>query len=149
MKYTAEEVRDYADACRLLHKGPVIADMLTAYAERIKADEGATQVAWQYRYKNNRMEWSAWHEWAPEEHEENPFPKTIGRWEVEYRKLFTHPPAQAAQVDPAKRAIGELLAVIHGDGGHYLARHGVEKAATDALPKVYALMQEAAQQADR
>lgn len=41
MKYTAEEVRDYANACRLAHKGPVIADMLTAYAERIKADENA------------------------------------------------------------------------------------------------------------
>jgi len=40
MKYTDEEVRDYADACRLAHRGPVIADMLTAYAdilERIKA----------------------------------------------------------------------------------------------------------------
>lgn len=82
MKYTAEKVRDYADACRLAHKGPVIADMLTELAERIKADEGA------------------------------------------------------AQVDQ----VGELLAIIHGDGGHYQAEHGLQKAAKDAQEKVIQMM---------
>lgn len=28
--------------------------------------------------------------------------------------------------------MGELLAVIHGDGGHYLQEHGMEKACKDA-----------------
>jgi hypothetical protein len=36
--------------------------------------------------------------------------------------------------------IGELLAVIHGDGGHYQAEHGVQKAAKDALLKVIEMM---------
>jgi len=36
--------------------------------------------------------------------------------------------------------IGELLAVIHGDGGHYQAEHGVQKAAKDALQKVIEMM---------
>ena len=31
--------------------------------------------------------------------------------------------------------LGELLAVIHGDGGHYRAEHGNEKATKDALAK--------------
>lgn len=44
--WTAEEVRDYADACRLLHKGPVIADMLDNLAKRIAADEGAVPVGY-------------------------------------------------------------------------------------------------------
>jgi predicted Zn-dependent protease len=32
----------------------------------------------------------------------------------------------------------ELLAVIHRDGGHYVAEHGIEKAADDAQTKVIA-----------
>ncbi len=28
--------------------------------------------------------------------------------------------------------MGELLAVIHGDGGHYMIEHGMEKACKDA-----------------
>jgi len=35
-------------------------------------------------------------------------------------------------------AVGELLAVIHGDGGHYQAEHGTAKAAKDAEAKVLA-----------
>ena len=34
---------------------------------------------------------------------------------------------------------GELMAVMHHDGGHYLAEHGPEKAAEDALNNWYAL----------
>src|SRR6185312_802747 len=48
----------------------------------------------------------------------------------------TLPPAQTAQVDQ----VNELLAVIHGDGGHYQAEHGVQKAAKDALQKVIEMM---------
>ena len=34
---------------------------------------------------------------------------------------------------------GELMAVMHHDGGHYLAEHGPEKAAKAALNNWYAL----------
>lgn len=33
------------------------------------------------------------------------------------------------------RAVRELLAILHGDGGHYTAEHGIEKSAIDALEK--------------
>lgn len=35
--------------------------------------------------------------------------------------------------------LGELLAVIHGDGGHYQSDHGSEKATKDAIDKIYAM----------
>jgi len=35
--------------------------------------------------------------------------------------------------------IGELLAVMHADGGHYLSAHGVEKAIGDAMDKYHAM----------
>lgn len=35
----------------------------------------------------------------------------------------------------------DLLAVIHRDGGHYTAEHGVEKSAADAAERVLALFQ--------
>lgn len=35
----------------------------------------------------------------------------------------------------------ELLAVIHGDGGHYVSEHGMEKAITDAISEVGRLRQ--------
>jgi hypothetical protein len=34
----------------------------------------------------------------------------------------------------------ELMAMMHGDGGHYLARHGNVKAANDAIAKWYAML---------
>lgn len=34
----------------------------------------------------------------------------------------------------------ELMAMMHGDGGHYLQRHGAVKAATDAIAKWYAML---------
>jgi hypothetical protein len=33
--------------------------------------------------------------------------------------------------------LGDLLAVIHGDGGHYQEKHGTEQAAQDALGKIF------------
>ena len=35
----------------------------------------------------------------------------------------------------------ELMAVMHGDGGHYLAKHGAKKAYEDALKNYYQLLQ--------
>ena len=36
----------------------------------------------------------------------------------------------------------EVMAVLHGDGGHYLAEHGAKKAADDAIDKHYAIRAE-------
>ena len=41
-------------------------------------------------------------------------------------------------------AVGDLLAVIHGDGGHYQAEHGTAKAAAEALTKYNKVMQDIA-----
>lgn len=38
--------------------------------------------------------------------------------------------------DGAKYWLGELLAVIHRDGGHYLAKHGTEKSVKAALEEI-------------
>lgn len=38
-KYTAEQVEDYAQACALIHKGPVIAEMLRDYAVLLQERE--------------------------------------------------------------------------------------------------------------
>lgn len=40
--------------------------------------------------------------------------------------------AQAIRVEEAERHLGNLLAVIQGDGGHYQSEHGTAKAASDA-----------------
>jgi hypothetical protein len=34
--------------------------------------------------------------------------------------------------------LGSILAIIHGDGGHYQAKHGDAKATEDAIAKYYA-----------
>jgi hypothetical protein len=39
----------------------------------------------------------------------------------------------------------ELMATMHGDGGHYLGRHGAKKAADDAIAKWYAMMRKVEQ----
>lgn len=46
-------------------------------------------------------------------------------------------------------AIGELLAVIHGDGGHYRAQHGTDKACLDALSIIYKLRAKPTMPSDR
>lgn len=40
--------------------------------------------------------------------------------------------------ESAEYWLGEILAVIHGDGGHYRAQHGNQKATEDAIAKWYA-----------
>ena len=37
---------------------------------------------------------------------------------------------------PLEAALGNLLAVIHRDGGHYQAEHGTEKAVADAMEAI-------------
>jgi hypothetical protein len=46
---------------------------------------------------------------------------------------------QAGEIAAAEQALGNLLAVIHGDGGHYQSEHGTEKAVADAHLKWAAL----------
>lgn len=75
MRHTVEEVRAIA---KRLHDDITVADgdalmasdMLTAYAERIKADEGA----------NDRIDFK-------------------GMWNAMSDRAYAHPPAQATQVD--------------------------------------------------
>lgn len=52
-----------------------------------------------------------------------------------YTWLYTHPPGPEAQ------SVLDLLAVLHRDGGHYTAEHGVEKSAADAMAEVLRLKQ--------
>lgn len=57
------------------------------------------------------------------------------------RQLLTTP----VPGDSVASAVGDLLAVMHGDGGHYHAEHGTEKAAADALVKYNAIQQSIAE----
>ena len=47
----------------------------------------------------------------------------------ERRESLTH---VAAERDEARRDLGEILAVIHRDGGHYTGEHGISKSVADA-----------------
>jgi hypothetical protein len=47
-----------------------------------------------------------------------------------------------AELEPSAKWFGEVMAMLHGDGGHYLAKHGAEKAALDAVAKYHALVAE-------
>jgi hypothetical protein len=47
-----------------------------------------------------------------------------------------------AELEPSAKWFGEVMAMLHGDGGHYLAKHGAEKAALDAVDKYHALVAE-------
>jgi hypothetical protein len=40
--------------------------------------------------------------------------------------------AEVRELQRAEHLLRDLLALIHGDGGHYAAKHGLEKATTDA-----------------
>ena len=60
--------------------------------------------------------------------------------------------ARVAANDDALSWIGELMAVMHADGGHYLAKHGMEKAIGDAMDKYHAMRRRIAElqgEADR
>lgn len=41
--------------------------------------------------------------------------------------------AKVEQLEKSHRYFSDLMAIIHGDGGHYQAMHGDEKATIDAI----------------
>ena len=43
----------------------------------------------------------------------------------------------ALEIHRLRAHLGNLLAVLHGDGGHYLDEHGMDKAVADALTRYY------------
>jgi len=53
-----------------------------------------------------------------------------GQWYAKYEA-----DAVIRELEPAAKWFGEVMAMIHGDGGRYLAEHGPEKAANDAVAK--------------
>lgn len=66
-------------------------------------------------------------------------------------RLIAMSPEMAADYDKLKEAyvqeknlLGELLAFIHEDGGHYQETHGSVKAKEDAVTKFYSLRQQVA-----
>lgn len=70
------------------------------------------------------------------------FGKTYGKWYAEFfvrclneRFAAALPEAQAASFD-YEQELGNLLARIHGDGGHYIQEHGWQKAVADADAKI-------------
>ena len=54
--------------------------------------------------------------------------------------LWGYVKEQPQQEQEWKRRLGNLLAVIHGDGGHYIDAHGWDKAQADAEEKVARVM---------
>lgn len=54
-------------------------------------------------------------------------PDEDGHW-VEWHEAAT----RIAALEADAKWLGELLAIIHRDGGHYQAQHGTEKAVNDA-----------------
>jgi hypothetical protein len=46
-----------------------------------------------------------------------------------------------AMTEVERKAVLDLLATIHGDGGHYVARHGIEEAALEAIQLWYRLLE--------
>src|SRR6185312_11118135 len=86
MKYTAEEVRAMAKMVGD-EFSPHAGSMLTAYAERIKADEGA----------NDRIDFK-------------------GMWNAMSDRAYAHPPAQAAQSEDWRIAFFERARSCAGKG---------------------------------
>ena len=50
--------------------------------------------------------------------------------------------AQLATAKAQNQSFGNVLAVIHRDGGHYITKHGHEKASKDAIKIVLDLRKE-------
>jgi hypothetical protein len=66
---------------------------------------------------------------------------------AQWKGRFNHPEVISHRADISKEleeqaqvthAIGELLAVLHGDGGHYTAKHGLLKSIKDAQELLHA-----------
>ena len=60
-------------------------------------------------------------------------------------ELFIHPAKPSKSEPDWKQRLGNLLAMIHGDGGHYIDEHGWEKAQADAEEKIAKVMTDSAQ----
>ena len=43
---------------------------------------------------------------------------------------------EVKQLKAENQSFGNVLAIIHGDGGHYITKHGHEKASQDAIAKI-------------
>jgi hypothetical protein len=109
MKYTAEEVRQYARITDGMVSLSKLTDMLTELAERIEADEGVVPVAYQSKRRPEDYP-DEWRECSKETFD------TIKRmkdspWIV--RELFTHPPAQATQSCEKCKGRGEVFNDVH------------------------------------
>jgi hypothetical protein len=61
-------------------------------------------------------------------------------WEERYRKLEAHHEEETKflirHANKTEQTLGNLLARIHRDGGHYIEEHGMDKAVTDADAKI-------------
>ena len=65
---------------------------------------------------------------------------TYWRWHIVMRRLL----ADLTQINHADDGLGNLLAVLHGDGGHHQGQYGTEKAVKDAMVQHYARLKEIA-----
>lgn len=61
--------------------------------------------------------------------------QSCGKFSDDIQEAFGIHKAVKPPADPCSKALGNLLARIHRDGGHYQAEHGTEKACIDAETK--------------
>ncbi len=76
-----------------------------ALAAMAAQPEAQGAVAWQRRSTADNGYQSKWSEWCPDEHPDDPFPKTTGRWTHEYRALYTAAPKPAGGDDRVARML--------------------------------------------
>jgi hypothetical protein len=56
---------------------------------------------------------------------------------MKYKELRTLLKLSKKECKDLKYELGNLLAIIHRDGGHYTAKHGIKKSCADAKTWVY------------
>jgi hypothetical protein len=59
--------------------------------------------------------------------------------DIEDARLLAFGARDLAEAKADAHLLRELLATVHGDGGHYAAEHGTAKATADAITRVVAL----------
>lgn len=125
-EWTAKQVRKQAHLEDLSASNSKTGDMLTAFAERIKADEGACEkaaVIWQYRRTSDAQ-------WLDCDELDADAWKQTGLHEV--RKLFTHPPTQPCAVpDGWRETFVELLEDYAGACGEVSAWNVTQRVQPD------------------
>ena len=62
-----------------------------------------------------------------------------------YKALEAENERLKARHEAYVKMLGELLAVLHADGGHYQYEHGTEKAVEDSITKHYELTRQLAE----